>query len=99
MVKGGSVGGGPVVGNEGRNSARGGNFAAAGEHVPALRVRPLGESLAPESRAGRCHSRSLCRRYGGGLRKPDGGGAIPERVSGTAREVRSRITSREDEAD
>src|ERR1035441_7153396 len=62
MVEGGSVGGGPVVGDEGRNSARSGDFAAAGEHLPALRVRPLGRSLAPESRAGRCHSRSLCRR-------------------------------------
>src|ERR1019366_10495603 len=36
---------------------------------------------------------------GGGFRKPDGGGAIPERVSGAAREVRPRITSREDETD
>ena len=99
MAKGGRVGGGPVVGNEGRNSARSGGFAAAGEHLPALRVRPLGRSLAPESRAGRRLSRSLCRRSGGGLRKPDGGGAIPERVSGTAREVRPRITSREDETD
>src|ERR1019366_361870 len=84
MVKGGSVGGGPVVGDESRNSARSGDFAAAGEHLLALRIRPLGRSLAPESRAGRCRSRSLCRRSGGGLRKPDGGGAIPERVSGTA---------------
>src|ERR1039457_4551357 len=84
MVEGGRVGGGPVVGDEGRNSARSGDFAAAGEHIPALRGRSLGRSLAPESRAGRCLSRSLCRRSGGGLRKPDGGGAIPERVPGTA---------------
>src|ERR1035438_10882155 len=84
MVKGGSGGGGPVGGDESRNSARSGDFAAAGEHLLALRIRPLGRSLAPESRAGRCRSRSLCRRSGGGLRKPDGGGAIPERVSGTA---------------
>src|ERR1039457_404163 len=53
MVKGGSVGGGPVVGDESRNSARSGDFAAAGEHLLALRIRPLGRSLAPESRAGR----------------------------------------------
>src|ERR1700692_2233567 len=99
MAKGGSVGGGPVVGNEGRNSARSGGFAAAGEHLPALRIRPLGRSLAAESRAGRCRSRPLCRRPGGGLRKPDGGGTFPERVPGTAREVRPRITSREDETD
>src|SRR5579862_9569240 len=99
MVEGGGVGGWPVVGDKGRDSARSGDFAAAGEHLPALRVRPLGRSLAPESRAGRCHSRSLRRRSGGGFRKPDGGGAIPERVSGTACEIRPRITSREDETD
>src|ERR1022692_3098173 len=56
----------------------GSHFAVAGEHLPALRVRSLGRSLAPESRAGRCLSRSLCRRSGGGFRKSDGGGAIPE---------------------
>jgi site-specific DNA recombinase len=39
----------------------GSHFAVVGEHLPALRVRSLGRSLAPESRAGRCLSRSLCR--------------------------------------
>src|ERR1700687_1028439 len=71
MVEGGRVGGWPVVGDKGRDSARSGDFAAAGEHLPALRVRPLDRSLAPESRAGRCHSGSLCRRSGSGLRKPE----------------------------
>src|ERR1019366_10648163 len=99
MVKGGSVGGGPVVGDESRNSARSGDFAAAGEHLLALRIRPLGRSLAPESRAGRCRSRSLCRRSGGGLRKPDGGGAIPERVSGTAPPGPAPISTPENETD
>src|ERR1700684_2983805 len=99
MAKGGRVGGGPVVGNEGRNSARSGGFTAAGEHLPALRIRSLGRSLAPESRAGRCLSRPLCRRPGGGLRKPDGGGTFPERVPGTAPPGRAASISLAEESD
>jgi hypothetical protein len=38
-----------VVGDEGRDSARSGDFAAAGQRVPALCVRPVGGGVAEES--------------------------------------------------
>ena len=67
MVEGGSIGRWPMVGDEGRDSARGSGFTAAGERVPALRLRSMGGSLAQESGEGRCDCRPLRRRSGGGF--------------------------------
>ena len=41
-----------MVGDEGRRSAGGSDFTAACEHLPALRIRLMGGSLAQESGAG-----------------------------------------------
>ena len=49
MAEGGGVGGWPMVGVEGRDSARGSGFATARQRVPALCFRPMGRSLAQES--------------------------------------------------
>src|ERR1700682_6602364 len=62
MAEGGSVRGRPMVGDEARHSAGGGGLTAACERLPALRVRPVGRSLAQESGSGRCHCRPVCRR-------------------------------------
>src|ERR1700693_3814184 len=99
MVEGGSVGGRPMVGDEGRHSAGGGGFTAACERLPALRVRPVDRSLAQESGSGRCYCRPICRRSGGGLREPGGGGAISGRIPEASVEVRPGIACGEDAAD
>src|SRR6266404_1931580 len=62
MAKGGSVGGRPMVGDQGRYSAGSGGLTAACERLLALRLRPVGRSLAQESGSGRCHCRPVCRR-------------------------------------
>ena len=54
-----SIGGGGVVGDGGRDSARGGDLAAFSEHLPALRTRPVGDPVAEEVRVGRCSSGAL----------------------------------------
>ncbi len=51
-----------VVGDGGGYAARGGDLAAAGQYLSALRLRPLGGGLAQEVRAGRRDRRPLCGR-------------------------------------
>jgi site-specific DNA recombinase len=51
----------------------GSNFPAAGEYLFALRLRPLGASVAREMRAGRRDRGAVCRRHG--PRVPTGGGS------------------------
>jgi hypothetical protein len=46
MAESRSVGGWGVVGDEGGDSARGGDLAAFSEHLPALRTRPMGGVVA-----------------------------------------------------
>ena len=41
-----------MVRNKGGDSARSGDFAAAGEHLPALRVRPLGQTRVAQEHRG-----------------------------------------------
>ena len=43
-------------------SARGGDLAAAGEHLPALRLRSVGPALAANSQGEEMSSCALCRR-------------------------------------
>ena len=62
MAEGGGVGTRPMVGDEGRDSARSSGFATACQYVPALCLRSVGRSLAQESGAGRHHCRPLRRR-------------------------------------
>src|SRR5256885_12784880 len=53
MVAGGSIGGRPMAGDEGRHSAGCGDLTAAGERLSALCLRPVDRSLAQESGPGR----------------------------------------------
>ena len=60
MAEGGSVGGRAVVGDGGRDAARGSGLAAAGKHLPALCLRSVGQAVAQDSqRDGRCDRRPL----------------------------------------
>jgi site-specific DNA recombinase len=73
--------------------------AAAGERVPALRFRSVGEGLAQESGHRRHDRRPVCRRSRGGLPAPGGRRAVSEGVSGAAGEVRTGSSSGQDEVD
>jgi RNA-directed DNA polymerase len=53
MVAGGRDGGRTVVRDEGRNAARGGDIAVAGQSLPALRARSVGAGMAEEGGARR----------------------------------------------
>src|SRR5215471_4501212 len=99
MVEGRSIGRWSVVGDKGRNAARSRGFTAARQRVPALRVRPLGRSLAQESGERRCDSRPLRRRSSGGLRAPNRSGAVLERISRATGEVRFGIACGQDTTD
>src|SRR5258706_15118369 len=99
MAEGGGVGGWPMVGDKGRHSAGGSGLTVACERLSALRVRPVGRSLAQESGSGRCDCRPVRRRSGGGFRTPCGGRAIPGGIPGTPGKVRPGITCGEDAAD
>jgi RNA-directed DNA polymerase len=61
MAEGGSSGRRTVVPDGGRESARLGDFAAACQSLPALRLGCLGGGMAEEAGARRCHHRALCR--------------------------------------
>ena len=52
VAAGGSLGGRDVVEDGGGDAARGGDFAVAGEYVPALRLRPLGPAVATQTATG-----------------------------------------------
>ena len=52
MAEGGGVRGREVVEDGGRDSAGGGGLAAAGEHLPALRLRSMGQALAKHQATG-----------------------------------------------
>ena len=67
-----------MVGDEGRHSAGRGDLTAACEHLPALRIRLMGGSLAQESGEGRLHCCPVRRRSCGGFRKSSGGGRFLE---------------------
>jgi hypothetical protein len=61
MAEGGSIRGRELVEDRGRDSARSGDLAAAGEHLSALRLRSMGQALAKASGCGR-HGRYPLRR-------------------------------------
>jgi site-specific DNA recombinase len=74
-------------------------FTPAGEHLPALRARPVGGSMAKEGGARRCSDRPLRRRLRHGVSGADGGRAIPGGVTGATAEVRPGTASGQDPAD
>ena len=67
MVEGGGLGGRRMVGDGRWDAARGGGLAAAGERLPALRLRSMGRGLARESGERRHDRRPLRRRSRGGV--------------------------------
>ena len=73
---------GTLVEDGGGDSARGGDFAAASEHLPALRLRSVGSALANASRDGRRDRGPLRGRYRHGIRASAGRGAIPGSMAG-----------------
>src|ERR1017187_5266680 len=77
----------------------GGDFTAAGERVPALRLRSMGRGLARGSSHRRHGSCPVCRRSRGGVPAPGGRRAVSEGVSEPSGEVRVGSSSGQDEAD
>src|SRR5215471_1963527 len=92
-------GGSETPGGQNYLLCKGRGFTAARQRVPALRVRPLGRSLAQESGERRCDSRPLRRRSSGGLRAPNRSGAVLERISRATGEVRFGIACGQDTTD
>ena len=69
-----------------RNGAGSGNFTAARQRLPALRVRPLGRALATARGHRRHDPHALCRRHGAGLRARGRGPALLGRYALAVRE-------------
>src|SRR5437762_5248933 len=74
----------------------GSRFTIARQRVPTLRIRSMAGGMAEEGGEGQSDGHSLCGRSGGGFRAPRRGRAVPERVWGTAGEVRAGTASGED---
>src|ERR1700737_3506972 len=99
MAEGGSDGARPVERDEGRESARGGDFARACEPLPALRLGSVGGGVAEEAGARGCYCCALCGRCRAGIRAPRRSGALPGAVAGTAAEIRAGTTPGENAPD
>src|SRR5260370_16796496 len=88
-----------MVGDEGRDATRSSGFTIARQRVPTLRIRSMAGGMAEEGGEGQSDGHSLRGRSGGGVRAPRRGRAVPERVWGTAGEVRAGTASGEDAED
>src|ERR1022692_4278552 len=99
MAKSGRGGGPAVVRDEGRDSARGGDFTAARESLTALCARAVGGSMAEEGGARRGDRGALRGRRGAGVSVPGRCREVPEGVAGARAEVRAGATSGEDASD
>ena len=99
MVEGGSYGGRRMEGHGGGDSAGFGGFAAAGEHLSALRVRPVGGSLAQEVCARRGHCRPLRGRQCTGVPASGRCRSFSGGFPGTAAEVRAGTAPGQDAPD
>src|SRR5580700_2375347 len=87
MDDGGSDGRRRMERDGGGYAARGGHFAAAGQRVPALRLRSVGRGMAKESGARASNCCPLRGRSGDGVPAQSRCGAVPGRVPGTAGKV------------
>src|SRR5437762_5742210 len=96
MVESGNKRGRRMVGDEGRDATRSSGFTIARQRVPTLRIRSMAGGMAEEGGEGQSDGHSLRGRSGGGVRAPRRGRAVPERVWGTAGEVRAGTASGED---
>src|SRR5712664_315518 len=99
MVESGRDRGRTVVRDEGRDSARGGDIAAAGQSLPALCARSVGDSMAEEGGAWRDDRGAVRRRRGARLPVPGRSREIPGGFAGAGAEVRTGVASTEDASD
>src|ERR1700674_2009307 len=99
MVEGGRNRGRTVVRDEGRDAARGGDFAAACQSLPALCAGSVGESMAEEGGARRGDRGAVRGRRRVGFSVPEGCREVPGGVAGARAEVRTGTASREDASD
>src|SRR6266567_554246 len=77
----------------------GSRFTTARQRVPTLRIRSMVRGMAEKGGEGQSNGHSLRGRSGGGVRAPRRGRAVPERVWGTAGEVRTGTAPGEDADD
>src|SRR6266446_10842141 len=77
----------------------GSRFTIARQRVPTLRIRSMAGGMAEEGGEGQSDGHSLRGRSGAGVRAPRRGRAVPERVWGTAGEVRTGTAPGEDADD
>src|SRR3984893_12848308 len=77
----------------------GSDFSSAGQHLFALRARPVGGSMAEEGGERGRSDRPLRRRLRHGVSGAGGSRTIPGGVAGTTAEVRPGATSGKDPAD
>ncbi len=71
-------------------------FAAFGERLSSLRIRPVGPSMASEARTRRCDRGALRGRHRGGLSQQSGCRSVSGGTYGTNDEVQPGAASRED---
>jgi hypothetical protein len=99
MAEGRGHGGGGVDGEHGGDAPGRGDLAAPGEHLPALRLRPLGGPVAQARGDRRGDRRPLRRRYHRRLQAAGGCRAVSPRSAGAAGEVRPGAAPRQDPPD
>src|SRR5262249_322994 len=95
MAEGRRAGGWEANTNGRRNTAGRKCFAAFGERLSSLRVRPVGSSMASEACARRCHRRTICGRHRGWIPGQSGCPSVSGRTAGTKAEVQPGTASRE----
>src|SRR6202011_1982496 len=95
MAQRGRAGGGETDTSGGRNAPGREGIALACQRLPALRVRPLGPSVASKTGARRCHRRAFRRRYRGWISEQGGGRPVSGGTYRENKEVQSGTASRE----
>src|SRR5260370_3725718 len=71
-------------------------FAAFGERLSSLRIRPVGPSMASKARTRRCDRGAIRGRHRGGLPQQSGCRSVSGGTYGTNEEVQPGTASRED---
>src|ERR1700693_3626497 len=96
MVEGGRDRGRTIVRDEGRDAARGGDFAAACQSLPASCARSVGAGMAEEGGARRRDRGAVRGRRGARVSVPGRSREVPGGFTGARAEVRTGAASRED---
>src|SRR5437016_2328715 len=95
MVEGRRAGGWETNTDRGRDAPGRKCFAAFGQCLSSLRIRPVGPSVASEARARGCHRRAIRRRYRGWIPQQSGCRSVSGGTYGTNEEVQPGTASRE----